>query len=106
MDEALGLLGSEIFSRQTTRLARAGIGFGEDGEQAGVGELRMCVTELEASPLGPVESGPAFGIRIYLKEIFPSDRLRRPTERGSHRAPHGDHNRGEDEGFSRRAERL
>ena len=32
MDEALGLLGIEIFGRQTARLARTGISFGEDRE--------------------------------------------------------------------------
>ena len=66
----------------------------------------MSVTELEAAPLRPVEGRPAFWIRIDLKEILPPERFRRPTERCGHRPPHRDHNRREDEGFSRRAERL
>jgi hypothetical protein len=73
----------------------AALDFGKQGNQSAVAELRMGMTELEASPLWIAIGSPAFLVAGQRQNIPPSDRLLFPAKRLD-RLPHGDDHRGED----------
>ena len=96
----------EVGGVEAARLLRAGIGLGEHGEEPGVRELGMSMSELEAPPLGEALRAPALGIGADLEEVGPPDRLAWPSERLGHGLPHRDHHRRQHDDVTGRRERL
>ena len=79
---------SQILQREIALLARPGIGFGDDGEQAAITEVRMRVAELEIAPFRVAVSSPTLRRDCQRGDVGPAQRLVGPTQCFGHGAPH------------------